>query len=73
MVDLFDLCPVFYWIGVIMGNLKIGSVVQIVDQEDAMNDQIGSVVYFDKEREKILVRFGGVQQLYYELDQLKEY
>lgn len=56
-----------------MGNLKIGSVVQIVDQADAMKNQVGSVVYFDKEREKILVRFGGVQQLYYELDQLKEY
>ena len=56
-----------------MGQLKIGSMVKIVDQKDAMKDQIGAVVYFDEKREKILVRFGGVQQLYYALDQLKEY
>ena len=56
-----------------MGNLKIGSMVKIVDQKDAMKDQVGAVVYFDKKREKILVRFGGAQQLYYALDQLKEY
>lgn len=56
-----------------MGNLKIESMVTITDQKDAMKDQIGAVVYYDKKRDKILVRFGGVQQLYYTLDQLTEY
>ncbi|MGQ2374196.1 hypothetical protein [Companilactobacillus zhachilii] len=56
-----------------MGNLKIGSTVVIDDETDAMRNQIGTVVYHDKKHEKILVRFGGVQQLYYSLDQLKEY
>lgn len=36
-------------------------MVKIIDQEDGMKDQIGAVVYFDEKREKILVRFGGVQ------------
>jgi hypothetical protein len=56
-----------------LGNLKIGSTVVIDDETDAMRNQIGTVVYHDKKHEKILVRFGGVQQLYYSLDQLKEY
>ena len=56
-----------------MGDLKIGSMVTIVDQNDAMRDQIGAVVYYDQKRSKILVRFGGQQQLYYTLDQLKKY
>ncbi|KRK91812.1 hypothetical protein [Companilactobacillus futsaii] len=56
-----------------MGNLKIGSMVTVVDQKDAMKDQIGSVVYFDEKRAKILVRFGGQQQMYYSIDQLQEY
>ncbi|WP_162894194.1 hypothetical protein [Companilactobacillus musae] len=56
-----------------MGNLKIGSIVSVIDQKDAMHQQIGAVVYYDKKREKILVRFGGVQQLYYDLNQLQEY
>ena len=56
-----------------MGNLKIGSMVTIEDETDAMKNQIGAVVYYDKKRDKILVRFGGQQQLYYTLDQLKEY
>lgn len=45
----------------------------IADETDAMKNQIGVVVYHDKKRDKILVRFGGEQQLYYSLDQLKEY
>ena len=56
-----------------MGTLKIGSMVTIVDQKDAMKNQIGAVVYFDESRQKILVRFGGVQQMYYDLKQLQEY
>jgi len=56
-----------------MGNLEIGSVVTIIDEKDAMKKQIGVVVYFDQERTKILVRFGGTQQLYYDLNQLEEY
>jgi len=56
-----------------MGNLKIGTMVTVVDEADVMKKQIGVVVYFDKKRDKILVRFGGQQQLYYALDQLKEY
>ncbi|MQS74798.1 hypothetical protein [Companilactobacillus halodurans] len=54
-----------------MGNLKIGTMVKIDDQKDAMKNQIGAVVYFDQEHEKILVRFGGQQQMYYNLSQLK--
>lgn len=56
-----------------MGNLKIGSMVSIIDQKDGMKNQIGAVVYYDQKRDKILVRFGGQQQMYYTLDQLKEY
>ncbi|WP_338214399.1 hypothetical protein [Companilactobacillus muriivasis] len=56
-----------------MGNLKIGTMVTVVDEADVMKKQIGVVVYFDKKRDKILVRFGGQQQLYYALNQLKEY
>lgn len=56
-----------------MGNLKIGTMVTVVDEADVMKKQIGVVVYFDKKRDKILVRFGGQQRLYYALDQLKEY
>ncbi|GAB5058051.1 hypothetical protein COSHB9_24410 [Companilactobacillus alimentarius] len=56
-----------------MGNLKIGSMVKIADPTDAMKDQIGAVVYFDEKRNKILVRFGGVQQMYYTKNQLQEY
>lgn len=56
-----------------MGNLQIGSMVTIEDETDAMKNQIGTVVYYDKKRDKILVRFSGQQQLYYTLDQLKEY
>jgi len=56
-----------------MGNLKIGTMVTIVDEKDAMKNQIGAVVYYDQKRDKLLVRFGGTQQMYYTLDQLKEY
>ncbi|WP_166667212.1 hypothetical protein [Companilactobacillus nuruki] len=56
-----------------MGNLKIGTTVTISDESDAFKNQIGTVVYFDKKRDKILVRFGGTQQLYYDLEQLKQY
>jgi len=56
-----------------MGDLTIGTMVTIVDEKDAMKDQIGAVVYYDKKRHKILVRFGGQQQMYYDQDQLKEY
>lgn len=56
-----------------MGDLKIGTMVTVSDEEDAMHKQIGAVVYYDKKREKILVRFGGVEQLYYTLNQLEEY
>ena len=73
LVDLFWLMFRILLRGINMGNLKIGSMVKIIDQEDGMKDQIGAVVCFDEKREKILVRFGGVQQLYYALDQLKEY
>ncbi|CAJ1175391.1 hypothetical protein [Companilactobacillus nantensis] len=56
-----------------MDNLKIGTMVTVIDQTDAMKNQFGVVVYHDKKREKVLVRFGGQQQLYYTVDQLKEY
>lgn len=56
-----------------MGNLKIGTTVTIIDEKDAMKRQIGTIVYFDKKRSKILVRFGGQQQMYYSIDQLQEY
>lgn len=56
-----------------MNNLTIGMMVTIVDEKDAMKNQIGAVVYFDKKRDKILVRFGGQQQMYYDEAQLKEY
>lgn len=56
-----------------MGNLKVGSMVTVVDKKDAMNDQIGAVVYFDEKRAKILVRFGGQEQMYYSINQLQEY
>ena len=48
-------------------------MVTIVDEKDAMKNQIGAVVYYDEKRDKILVRFGGQQQLYYTLNQLEEY
>lgn len=56
-----------------MGNLKIGTMVTVIDEKDAMTQQIGVVVFYDKKRNKILVRFGGTQQLYYDVTQLKEY
>ena len=56
-----------------MGDLNIGSVVTVVDENDAMKKQVGVVVFYDKNRNKILVRFGGTQQLYYTLEQLQEY
>ncbi len=61
------------WGKIVLGNLKIGSMVTIVDEKDAMKNQIGAVVYYDEKRDKILVRFGGQQQLYYTLNQLEEY
>ncbi|MFC6176186.1 hypothetical protein ACFQAV_05010 [Companilactobacillus huachuanensis] len=54
-------------------NFKIGMMVTVIDEADAMKNQIGVVVYFDKKRDRILIRFGGQQQLYYAPNQLKEY
>ena len=56
-----------------MGDLKIGTMVKIIDQKDGMHDQIGAVVFYDQKNEKLLVRFGGTQQLYYTVDQLQQY
>lgn len=56
-----------------MGNLKIGSIVSIIDEADTMKNKMGSVVFYDEINNKILVRFGGEKQWYYRRDQLKEY
>lgn len=56
-----------------MGDLKIGTMVKIIDEKDGMCNQLGAVVFYDQKRDKILVRFGGTQQLYYTLDQLQKY
>jgi len=65
--------PAFFEMRTVMGDLSIGTMVSIIDDHDGMYGQIGAVVFFDQKRNKILVRLGGVQQLYYSLEQLKEY
>ncbi|MFJ5985036.1 hypothetical protein [Lentzea sp. NPDC092896] len=54
-----------------MGDFKIGDTVQITGT--TMTGNVGTVVHFDDEREKILVRITDVTQNYFSADELKAF
>jgi len=54
-----------------MGEFKIGDTVQITGT--TMTGNVGTVVHFDTEREKILVRITDVTQNYFSADELKAF
>lgn len=51
-----------------MERFKVGDMVGTT--EGSMQHIPGTVVYFDQENEKYLVRFGGSQQMYYAEDEI---
>lgn len=50
-----------------MNEFKIGDTVTVVKTK-----WVGTIVFFDKKREKYLVRISGTQQMYYGADELKK-
>lgn len=54
-----------------MGDFKIGDTVQITGT--TMTGNVGTVVHFDDERGKILVRIGADTQNYFPAGELKKF
>ncbi|WP_439656471.1 hypothetical protein ACSHWB_29130 [Lentzea sp. HUAS TT2] len=54
-----------------MGDFKIGDTVQVTGS--TMTGNVGTVVHFDTEREKILVRITDQTQNYFTADELKRF